>query len=159
MTIADIHEVPLDAIDRRLIETYQRDLPLCPEPFAAMGEALGVSEADVLERLARLQERGVLSRIGAVVAPHSTGWSTLAAMAVPEERLDEVAGLVSGHAEVNHNYAREHRLNLWFVVTAASREGVAEVLAGIAERSGLEVLDLPLERAYGIDLGFKPSWS
>jgi hypothetical protein len=80
-------------------------------------------------------------------------------MAVPDERLDEVAELVNACPEVNHNYAREHRLNLWFVVTAASRERVADVLADIAGRSGLEVLDLPLERAYGIDLGFKPSWS
>ncbi len=159
MTIADIHEVPLDAIDRRLIEAYQRDLPLCPEPYAAMGEALGVSEAVVLDRLHHLQERGVLSRVGAVIAPHRAGWSTLAAMAVPEERLDAVATLVNACPEVNHNYAREHRLNLWFVVTAASREAVADVLADIAERSGIGVLDLPLERAYGIDLGFKPSWS
>jgi DNA-binding Lrp family transcriptional regulator len=157
--MVDIQEVPLDALDRRLIEEYQRDLPLCPEPYAAMGEALGVSEEVVLDRLGRLQERGVLSRVGAVIAPHRTGWSTLAAMAVPQERLDEVAELVNACPEVNHNYAREHRLNLWFVVTAASRERVADVLADIAGRSGLEVLDLPLERAYGIDLGFKPSWS
>ena len=157
--MVDVQEVPLDALDRRLIEEFQRDLPLCAEPYAAMGRALGVSEAVVLERLQRLLERGVLSRVGAVVAPHRAGWSTLAAMAVPEERLEAVAELVSAAPEVNHNYAREHRLNLWFVVTAPSREQVAEVLKRIAEASGLEVLDLPLERAYGIDLGFRPSWS
>ena len=157
--MVDIQEVPLDALDRRLIEDFQRDLPLCPEPYASMGRRLGVTGEVVLDRLARLQERGVLSRVGAVIAPHRTGWSTLAAMAVPEERLEAVAALVSACPEVNHNYAREHRLNLWFVVTAGSPERVAEVLAGIAGESGLEVLDLPLEHAYGIDLGFKPSWS
>ncbi len=156
--MVQVAEVPLDALDRRLIEAWQRDLPLCPEPYAAMAEALGTTEADILARLARLQERGVVSRVGAVVAPHRTGWSTLAAMAVPAGRLDEVAALVSARPEVNHNYAREHRLNLWFVVTAPSHDQVQAVLQTIEQATGLEVLDLPLERAYGIDLGFRPSW-
>jgi siroheme decarboxylase len=149
----------LDDLDRRLIETFQRDLPLCPEPYAAMAEALGTTEADLLERLARLEAEGVVSRVGAVVAPHRAGWSTLAAMAVPEAELDRVAAMVSAAPEVNHNYARQHRLNLWFVVTAASRAQVQAVLEEIELATGIEVLDLPLERAYGIDLGFKPSWS
>jgi siroheme decarboxylase len=149
----------LDDMDRRLIEAFQRDLPLCPEPYAAMAKTLGTTEANLLERLARLEAEGVVSRVGAVVAPHRTGWSTLAAMAVPEGDLDRVAARVSAFPEVNHNYARQHRLNLWFVVTAASRERVEAVLAEIAAATGIEVLDLPLERAYGIDLGFKPSWS
>ena len=149
----------LDDLDRRLIEAFQRDLPLCPEPYAAMAEALGTTEADVLERLARLEAEGVVSRVGAVVAPHRAGWSTLAAMAVPEGDLDAVAATVSACPEVNHNYARQHRLNLWFVLTASSRARVQAVLAAIEAETGIEVLDLPLERAYGIDLGFKPSWN
>ncbi len=149
----------LDEMDRRLIEAFQRDLPLCPEPYTAMAETLGTTEADLLERLARLEAEGVVSRVGAVVAPHRTGWSTLAAMAVAEGDLDAVAARVSACPEVNHNYARQHRLNLWFVVTAASRERVDSVLADIEAETGIEVLNLPLERAYGIDLGFKPSWS
>jgi siroheme decarboxylase len=149
----------LSSLERRLIERYQRDLPLCPAPYAAMAEELGTSEDAVLAALARLREAGVLGRVGAVVAPHRAGCSTLAAMAVPESRLDEVAALVSGYVEVNHNYARDHEVNLWFVVTAPSAARVARVLDEIARRSGLEVLDLPLERAYGIDLGFVPSWS
>ena len=149
----------LDALDRRLIEAFQRDLPLCPEPYAEMAAALGTTEADVLARLARLEAEGVVSRLGAVIAPHCTGWSTLAAMAVPADRLDAVAATVSARPEVNHNYARQHRLDLWFVVTAESPSRVAAVLAEIEGSTGIEVLDLPLERAYGIDLGFKPSWN
>ena len=157
--MVDVAPALLDDMDRRLIEAFQRDLPLCPEPYAAMAAALGTTATDVLERLARLEAEGVVSRVGAVVAPHRTGWSTLAAMAVPEDRLDRVAAMVSACPEVNHNYARQHRLNLWFVVTAESRARVRAVLEAIEESTGIEVLDLPLERAYGIDLGFKPSWS
>jgi siroheme decarboxylase len=151
--------VAADALDRRLLDDFQRDFPLIPRPFATLAERLGVGEAEVLQRLQRLQEQGVISRIGAVITPHRAGWSTLAAIAVPEEELDEVAELVSRYAEVNHNYEREHEFNLWFVVTAPSSERVEAVLGEIETRTGLPVLDLPLVEAYRLDLGFALSWS
>jgi DNA-binding Lrp family transcriptional regulator len=152
-------EVVADALDRRLLDDFQRDFPLTPRPFTALAERLGVGETEVLERLRRLQAQGAISRIGPVLTPHRAGWSTLAAIAVPEEELDEVAELVSRYAEVNHNYEREHEFNLWFVVTAPSRERVELVLAEIETRTGLPVLDLPLVEAYRLDLGFALSWS
>ena len=151
--------VVADALDRRLLDDFQRDFPLDPRPFAALAERLGVGETEVLERLRRLQAQGAISRIGAVITPHRAGCSTLAAIAVPPDELDEVAELVSSYAEVNHNYEREHELNLWFVVTAPSRERVEAVLGEIETRTGLPVLDLPLVEAYRLDLGFPLSWS
>jgi len=152
-------EVVADALDRRLLDDFQRDFPLTPRPFAALAERLGVGEAEALQRLQRLQEQGAISRIGAVITPHRAGWSTLAAIALPADELDEVAPLVSSYAEVNHNYEREHELNLWFVVTAPSRARVEEVLGEIGTWTGLPVLDLPLVEAYRLDLGFALSWS
>lgn len=140
--------------DKRLLNDFQRDFPLSPRPFARIAEALGVSEDEVLKRLAALRERGAVSRVGAVVEPNTVGASTLAAMAVPKARLDEVAAIVNAEPAVNHNYEREHEINLWFVVTDADAAGVREVLKRIERKSGLEVLDLPLERAFHIDLGF-----
>ena len=148
-----------DALDRRLLDDFQRDFPLSPRPFAALAERLGVGEAEVLARLQRLQAQGAISRIGAVLTPHRAGWSTLAAIAVPDDELDEVAALVSSYAEVNHNYEREHEFNLWFVVTAPSRERVEVVLGEIETRTRLGVLELPLLEAYRLDLGFALSWS
>jgi siroheme decarboxylase len=161
MTSAQTSQIPFpaEALDRRLLDDFQRDFPLTPRPFAALAERLGIDESTVLERLRRLQERGAISRIGAVVTPHRAGWSTLAAMSVPDDELDEVAELVSSYAEVNHNYEREHRLNLWFVVTAPSDARVEVVLGEIETRTGLLVLDLPLVEAYRLDLGFALSWS
>lgn len=152
-------EVAVDALDRRLLDGFQRDLPLTPRPFAALAERLGIGEAQVLERLRRLQEQGAISRVGGVISPHRAGWSTLAAISVPEEELEDVAALVSSYAEVNHNYEREHEFNLWFVVTAPSRERALAVLAEIETRTRLPVLDLPLIEAYRLDLGFALSWS
>lgn len=149
----------MDSVDQRLLNDFQRDFPLSARPYAELGERLGIDEAEVMDRLARLARGGEVSRVGAVFRPHAVGGSTLAAMAVPEGRLDEVAALVNAFPEVNHNYQREHRLNLWFVVTAPSASRVAEVLAEIAHRAGLAVLDLPLLEHFHIDLGFDLKWS
>ncbi len=80
-------------------------------------------------------------------------------MAVPEERIEEVAELVSGYREVNHNYEREHRFNLWFVLTAPDQARLDAVLAEIALFTGIEVLDLPMLEEYHIDLGFPLQWT
>ncbi len=149
----------MDHIDRRLLNDFQRDLPLTPRPYAVMAAMLGISEDQVIGRLHALQNAGAVSRVGAVVQPNAVGASTLAAMAVPEHRLDEVAGIVSGFPEVNHNYEREHAFNLWFVVTAANRKTVLGVLSEIETASGIAVMDLPLVQPFHIDLGFALQWT
>lgn len=143
-----------DSSDFSLLNDFQRDFPLVSRPFAVMAEGLGLAEADVLVALARLQEQGRVSRVGPVFAPNRLGASTLAALAVPESELAAVAALVSGRAEVNHNYRREHAWNLWFVATAADQAALAAVLEDIARQVALPVLSLPLEQEYHIDLGF-----
>lgn len=144
--------------ERRLLDEFQRDLPLVPRPYAAIAERLGVDEATVLAMLERLLADGVISRVGAVIEPHTAGASTLAAMSVPPWALPQVAGFVSAFPEVNHNYEREHALNLWFVVTAPTQARVRQVLAEIEYRTGVPVLDLPLVEAFRLDLGFKLRW-
>jgi DNA-binding Lrp family transcriptional regulator len=148
----------LGALERALLNDFQRDFPLGERPFAVIADRLGSSEAEVLGAFEMLQSVGAISRIGAVVRPHRTGWSTLAAMSVPDERLVNVAALVSSYPEVNHNYERDHALNLWFVVTGADQGCVTRVLEEIERRSGLEVLDLPLEEPFRLDLGFEIRW-
>ncbi len=137
-----------------LIDRWQRNFPLVARPFAAAGAPLGLDEAATVETFRNLQEAGVISRIGAVITPRTVGASTLAAMRVPPERLAEVAAQVNAERGVNHNYERTHAFNLWFVVTAPDTDTMAQTLARISEQTGLAVLDLPLLRAYHIDLGF-----
>jgi DNA-binding Lrp family transcriptional regulator len=137
-----------------LIDRWQRGFPLASRPFAEIGRAAGLDEAAALATFRKLYADGVLSRIGAVVRPHTVGASTLAAMRVPPARLEEVAALVSAEPLVNHNYEREHPINLWFVVAGPDQEVVAETLARIEQASGIAVIDLPLLQAFHIDLGF-----
>ncbi|PLX44062.1 MAG: Lrp/AsnC family transcriptional regulator [Hyphomicrobiales bacterium] len=143
--------------DLELIDRWQRDIPLVSRPYGAMGEALEMSEAEVLERLKRLQAKGIMTRVGAVVRPNTAGASTLAAMKVPPERLEEIAELINREPGVNHNYEREHDFNLWFVVTQDSRPAVKATLERLRRASGLDVLYLPLKAAYHIDLAFPVS--
>ena len=147
----------LSALEKCLLNEYQRDFPLCASPFAVIADQQGVTEEEVIETLGSLQQRGLISRIGPVFAPQRAGASTLAALSVPGEELQRVADIVSDFEEVNHNYEREHSFNLWFVVTAPDEAHVQRVLDAIEEQTGLTVLNLPLERSFYIDLGF-PLW-
>lgn len=145
---------PADTLAFHLLNDFQHDFPLHSRPFDALADRLGCSAAQVLQGYGQLMDAGMVSRIGAVLAPNAFGASTLAALAVPPQQLDAVAALVSQYREVNHNYAREHRYNLWFVLTAPNRARIDQVLAEIGAASGTTPLDLPMAQAYHIDLGF-----
>lgn len=144
----------MDALAYRLLNEHQRGFPLAPRPFAEIAAKAGATEPDVLATYRRLLGEGVLGRIGVVFRPNTVGASTLAALAVPPRDLERVAALVSAQPEVNHNYEREHRWNLWFVVAAADEAEVGAALDRIEAASGLKALRLPLEEEFHIDLGF-----
>jgi DNA-binding Lrp family transcriptional regulator len=143
-----------NAIELSLLDRWQRDFPLVTRPFAHVGQGCSLSETATVDVFRRLLATDVLSRIGAVVRPHTVGASTLAALQVPPERLEDVADMVSREPCVSHNYARAHDFNLWFVVAGPNSETVADTIARIERRSGLEVMRLPLVEAYHVDLGF-----
>jgi DNA-binding Lrp family transcriptional regulator len=150
---------PLNELERRLLNDYQHELPLSPTPYSVMADELGVSEQQVLQTLERLREWGLISRVGAVFRPNSIGASTLAAMSVPVDKLEQVAETISRYPQVNHNYEREHEFNLWFVVTAENEAALCRVLDEMETGTGYPVLALPLLEDYHIDLGFDLQWT
>ena len=144
----------MDRIAFALVNDFQREFPLVSRPFRVLARHCGTDEADVLQRLRALCAIGAIGRIGAVVARGLLGASTLSALPVPPHRLAAVAESISALPEVNHNYAREHHYNLWFVASAADRAALTALLARIEAMTGLRPLDLPLAAEYHIDLGF-----
>ena len=143
----------MDDIDRRLINALQGGFPICERPYAEVGHRLDLDEDDVIARLARLLAEGVLSRFGPMYdAERLGGGLTLAAIAVPEGRFDEVAAIVNGFPEVAHNYRRTHELNMWFVAATERPERIREALAEIAAATGLPVIDLPKLEEYFLEL-------
>ena len=144
---------PLDDLDRSLINALLGGFPICSRPFASIAEGFGLEEAQVIDRLQRLLEDGVLSRFGPLFdAERMGGGLTLAAMAVPEDRFAAVAATVNAMPEVAHNYARDHRLNMWFVVATETEDEIAAVLRRIEAETGLPVLDMPKEEQFFLEL-------
>lgn len=143
----------LDATDARLIDHLHAGFPITDRPFARIGEVLGLSEEEVIERLRALLSGGVLTRLGPLYQIERAGGSyLLAALEVPPERFEAVAAQVNAHLQVAHNYRREHRLNMWFVVAADSREGVAGCVRAIEAETGLRVHSFPKEREFRVEL-------
>ncbi len=149
----------LTQLEQNIINQYQKGFPLCSQPYKVIADELNSTEEEVLSAILKLDDAGILSRIGPVFNHKKAGSSTLAALAVPEESLDEIAEIVNQFEQVNHNYAREHSYNLWFVVTASDDEALAQVIEQIEQLTGYQVLVLPMEASYHIDLAFNISFS
>ena len=132
------------ATDARLIDHLHDGFPLCERPYARIGVELGLTEHEVMDRLARLLDSGVLTRLGPLFQVERAGGAyLLAAMQVPGDCFNAIAGIVNAHAEVAHNYVREHRLNMWFVVAAATKAGIDACVQAIERDTGLAVLRFP----------------
>ena len=143
----------LDAQDRRLIDELQGGFPICAEPFAEVGRRLAMAETEVLERLQRLLDERVLTRFGPMYQIERMGGAfTLAALAVPEDRYEEVAAQVNALPQVAHNYRREHVLNMWFVLATETPAGIGEAIARIERETGLAVRNFPKEREYFVEM-------
>lgn len=147
MTLAPLH--------KHLLNDYQQDFPLSPTPFLDIALQLGATEDEVLAAFQVLAEQRMLSRIGPVIAPNSIGSSALVAMAVPEHDVERVAELVSAYPQVNHNYQRENRFNLWFVLVADQAAQRDALIADIEARTGHPAMVLPMLADYFINLGFE----
>ncbi len=144
----------IDEVDAALVDGYQSGFPVTERPFETVGAELGVSADEALARVEDLLDDGVFRRFGPVLNPPVIGSSALAAVQAPADRFDAVAETINGYDQVNHNYARDHEWNMWFVVTAASRERRDRILDEIEQRTGCAVLRLPMLTDYYIDLEF-----
>jgi DNA-binding Lrp family transcriptional regulator len=145
----------LTDLHKQLLNDFQRDFPLVERPYLEIANKLGVSEDAVLAALTELRDNRLISRVGPIIPPNQIGVSMLVSMAVPEAELQKVADIVSRFPEVNHNYEREHRFNLWFVAVASTAEHLAQVLNAIELETGYPTQRLPLVNDFFIDLGFR----
>ena len=141
---------PLDDLDRRIINALQGGFPLCDEPYREVADGLGTTEAELLARLQRLLDARVLTRFGPMFQIERLGGRfVLAALAVPEERFDEVTALVNALPEV------AHRLNMWFVLATETPAGIAQAIARIETATGLPVFAFPKLQEFFVDMRLK----
>jgi siroheme decarboxylase len=146
----------MDELDRAIVDRLQRGFPVCERPFRQAAQDLGTTEDALIMRINRLLRKGTLTRFGPLFQIERMGGAfTLAAMTVPEDKFDDVAAMVNALPEVAHNYAREHALNMWFVLATDTPDGAGDAVASIEARTGLPVLTFPKEREYFVGLDLK----
>lgn len=143
----------MDAIDKAIINRLQQGFPICEAPYRQVAAELGIAEDDLLNHLQTLLAEGVLSRFGPMYHAEQMGGAlTLAALKVPDERFDEITDIVNAFPEVAHNYARNHTLNMWFVLATERPEQVSAVIAEIELQTGLTVYNMPKISEYYVGL-------
>jgi len=143
----------MDDLDRRIVTALQRGIAVVPRPFAAAARDLGIDEATLIMKLKNLLAQGALTRFGPLFnADRLGGAFTLCAMSVPAHDFERVCGIVNAFREVAHNYEREHRLNMWFVLATADPAQIAEVRGRIESATGYPVIDLPKIDEYFVGL-------
>jgi len=143
----------MDDLDRRIVDELQGGFPLCPRPFAEAAKKLHCDESLLIARIGELLGNRTLSRFGPLFDAERLGGAfSLCAMRVPAADLERVAALVNAHPEVAHNYEREHRYNLWFVLAADSAPGIDTVVRSIERETGYPVMNLPREEEYFVEL-------
>jgi siroheme decarboxylase len=142
--------------EKLLLTVLQDRFPLADRPFAAIGDELGCSEGEAVARTRALREAGIVRQIGAIFDTRRLGYtSALIACEVDPERLTAVAQEVSRHPGVSHNYARDHRFNLWFTLGLPPGSDLAQEAARLTAQPGVRrMLLLPMARAFKIDVRF-----
>jgi DNA-binding Lrp family transcriptional regulator len=143
----------MDELDRALINTLQGGFPICERPYAEVAARLGSDEHTVIERIGSLLERGLLSRFGPMYHAEQMGGAlSLAAMQIPPDDFERVTGIVNSLPEVAHNYERNHRLNMWFVLATETPDGQQEAITRIERETGYPVFNMPKIREYFVEL-------
>ena len=145
----------MDSIDKQLINSLQRGLPVCDEPFADIAAELNMDTEGVLQRIERLKAQKYLTRFGPMFHAEKLGGGlTLAAMEVEPAAFDTIAAIVNSFEEVAHNYQRDHPLNMWFVLATETPQQIDRIIAAIEKKTGLPVYNMPKQEEFYVGLYF-----
>ncbi|RLF54560.1 MAG: Lrp/AsnC family transcriptional regulator [Thermoplasmata archaeon] len=147
----------MDQTDRDLLNEIQSEFPIAPRPYLELGKRLGLSEQEVIDRIKRLKEEGVIRRIGGNFHSSRLNFtSTLCAARVPEDKIYQFVKAVNRHPGVTHNYLRNHDYNVWFTFIARDMGVIENALEEIARETGVsDILNLPAEKMFKIKVDFE----
>ena len=145
----------LNDADKKILDIIQSNFPLSSRPYKVIGDEIGMEEEEVLANVLNLKKQGIIRRLGANFQSNKLGFrSTLCAAKVPDDKLDLFIREVNAKKGVTHNYLRKHEYNVWFTLIGPSWENVCETLAGITEKTGIEILNLPATKLFKIRVDF-----
>lgn len=146
----------MDSINKSLLELIQDNFPISPEPYKDLAITLGITEEEVLKRIKNLQSDGIIRRLGGIFDSRKLGYkSTLCAMKVPTDRIDEIAAIINSYHGITHNYLREHEYNMWFTLIAPSRKHIDKICNEIKIKTGIDnLMELPAKKFFKINVKF-----
>ncbi|MDO9140169.1 MAG: Lrp/AsnC family transcriptional regulator [Methylobacter sp.] len=143
----------MDELDKKIINALQDGFPICDAPYRQVAEQLGLGEQELLNRLKALLDNGTLTRFGPLYNAEQMGGAlTLAAVKAPKERYDEITDIINAFPEVAHNYARNHELNMWFVLATETPGQIQQTISAIEQQTGLTVYNMPKNKEYFVNL-------
>lgn len=147
----------ISAIDRTLLNIVQNDFPIEARPYKKIGEMLALQEQEVISRLQGLRTKGIIRRIGGIFDSKKLGFfSTLIALQVSKEEIQKVTAVINDYPGVTHNYERQHELNIWFTLIAATEKEIQDVLNHVAKLPGVEkIFNLPALKVFKIGTNFQ----
>ena len=147
----------MDELDRKILNLVQSEFPVEAEPFRVIAGKLGTSEDEVISRVRRLKEAGVIRRIGAVFEPRNLGFvSTLCAARVQEDLIEKFVETVNSLKNVTHNYRRPHEYNIWFTLTCPGEESLDETLQWIKTETAVhDILSMRAVKVFKINTNFE----
>ncbi|MEW5954338.1 MAG: AsnC family transcriptional regulator [Bacillota bacterium] len=146
----------LDNFDRKLLNLIQTSFPITPEPYRELAETLGTTEEEIIRRLEKMRDTGIIRRLGGIFDSRKLGYrGTLCALKVPPGRISEVAEIINEYPGVTHNYIRDHDYNMWFTLLAENQAKIDGILAEIRAAAGIDqLLNLPARGIYKIKVQF-----
>jgi DNA-binding Lrp family transcriptional regulator len=151
--------VPLDDLDKRLLNLMQGSFPLGPRPYARVAALADIDENEALARVGRLVEERIVREITPIFDTRALGYSSmLVAAKVDSENPHRAARIVNSHPGVSHNYLRNHDFNLWFTIATepGSRLGLEGTLDVLKEETGAEsIRQLPTLVLFKINMNLE----
>jgi len=148
----------MDQLDCKILEYIQRDYPISANPYIFLGEKLDISEDELWDRIKTMIDDGVIKRLGLSLDSRKYGYSsTLAAISIEPERVDEAAMVIGRFVEVTHSYTRKDQFNIWFTLVAKDKERIETILEDIRIALSLDsskILNLPMKRIFKLDARF-----
>ncbi|HUA74825.1 MAG TPA: AsnC family transcriptional regulator [Solirubrobacteraceae bacterium] len=146
--------IPLDDLDRKLLNLMQGKFPIASRPFQHVASLAGVSEQETMARVQRLLDKRIIRQVTPIFDTRALGYSSmLVAAKVDPEHPHRAAKVINEHPGVSHNYLRNHDFNLWFTIATEpdsplGLEGTLEVLA--REAGAESVRQLPTLKLFKI---------
>ena len=147
----------MDSVDKAILNEIQGEFPVSADPYGEVGAKVGISAEEVLSRVSKLKSDSIIRKVGPFFDAKKMGHkSTLCAVDVPEEKLQETADIISSYVEVTHNYLREGSPNVWFTVIAENEKEIERILSEISEKAGVgPIRNLPARRMFKIKVDLK----